>query len=65
MSAGSPSSVEQTTDTTMGTSTAPALATSRERDGALTDLWIARVLVVAAIGLVVIVGVRHALDQPI
>jgi 4-amino-4-deoxy-L-arabinose transferase-like glycosyltransferase len=31
----------------------------------LTDLWIARVLAVAAIGLVVLVGVRHALDQPI
>ena len=58
-------SVEQTTDRAAGTITAPALAIPRAHGGVLVDLWIARVLVAAAVGLVLLVGIRHALDQPI
>ena len=58
-------SVEQTTDRAAGTITAPALAIPRAHDGVLVDLWIARVLVAAALGLVLLVGIRVALDQPV
>ena len=58
-------SVEQTTDRPAGTITAPALAIPRAHGGVLVDLWIARVLVAAAVGLVLLVGIRVALDQPI
>ena len=57
--------MDKTTETAAAPLTAPAHAASREPTALFVDVWIARVLLVAALGLVALVGVRHALDQPI
>ncbi len=57
--------MEQTTDIPASRISLSALLRARASDVSLADLWIGRVLLVAALGLVAWVGVVHALDQPI
>jgi hypothetical protein len=57
--------VEQTTDRPEGAVAVPVDAGPPARDGFIVDLWIARALGLIAIGLVLLIGIRHAVDQPI
>jgi hypothetical protein len=57
--------VEQTTDRPGGESAVPVEVAQPPRDGYVVDLWIARVLGLAAVGLVLLIGIHHSLDQPI
>jgi hypothetical protein len=56
--------VEQTTDRPEGTLAVPADSV-RTGDALAVDRWIALLLGIAAVGLVLLVGIRHSLDQPI
>jgi hypothetical protein len=57
--------VEQTTDRPEGAVAVPVDAGPPARDGFTVDLWLARALGLLAIGLVLLIGIRHAVDQPI